>query len=116
MVLDQREVESQIGIDAAPELLDDSFKSLWEKVQTAAGLIQELRADRRLLRDRIAELEANLGSVRTENQQRDAEFKRLRTEHTQLLNSTGNAGFSGDERESLKAKIRELVSKINSHL
>ncbi len=114
--MDHQEVESQIGIEAAPNVLDDSFKSLWEKIQTATGLIQELRTEKRLLRDRVAELDGHLTSLRSELQHREGELKRLRTEHAQLLSGNGNIGFTEDERETLKLKIRGLISKINSHL
>jgi hypothetical protein len=47
---------------------------------------------------------------------RDQELKKLRAEHSQLLNAGDSKALTSEEKENLKNKIRDLIAKINSHL
>jgi chromosome segregation ATPase len=107
-----REPETVESIPVQTIAVDDSLRGLWEKVRTAAALIQELKTERQELRVRLSAAEAELASLREVLQQRETDLRRLRSE----MNSDGSRGFHEDEKEALKERIRDLISKINSHL
>src|SRR5262245_43363933 len=96
--------------------LDDALKSVWDKVRMATQLIAQLRDEKRILASRADDLERQVTSLRAEIQTKDQEIKRLRTEHAQLLQSNGHQSFSDEEKEAIKNRIRDLISKINSYL
>jgi hypothetical protein len=48
-------------------------------------------------------------------EQREQELHKLRIEYLQLQ-SNGSSIYSKEEKEELKMKIKELISKINSRL
>jgi ElaB/YqjD/DUF883 family membrane-anchored ribosome-binding protein len=79
-------------------------------------MIRELRGEKLELHSRIDALERELNAARDEMLQREQELKRLRGERAQLLSSTGNTGFTEEERAALRGKIHDIISKINSHL
>ena len=83
-------------------------------------LITQLRQEKESLSVRAAELGGEAERLRTELSEREQELKRLRAEHTQLVNARNGAGsrdaITAEEREMLKGRIRELIAKINSHL
>ena len=114
--MNQRQAEPDIAVAKDHYNLDESLKSFWEKVQLAAQIIRRLREDRKILDVRVNELEQQVESLRSEVVTRDHELKRLRSEHAHLLNSNGDSGFTQEEKENIKAKIRDLISKINSYL
>lgn len=108
-------------------VLDDVFKVIWERIRAATDLIGQLREERRMLTDQLREVEQSYADrlkafekeiiiLRSDLMTRDQELKRLRAQHTQLLNVNGHHSFSEEEREILKSRIRDLVTKINSYL
>ena len=96
--------------------MEEALKSVWDKIRLAAHLITQLREEKRVLSTRVADLERQVGSLRSEAQNRDQELKRLRSEHSQLLNANGQKSFTAEEKETIRIRIRELISKINSYL
>lgn len=98
------------------ETVESLLKSFWEKVRVAADLIHSLRQENRGLGERISMVEKELQAMRSEMAAKEQEVKRLRAEQAQLMSSNGHEYFSGEEREILKGRIRELIAKINTHL
>ena len=114
--MNQRVAEPEVAVLREQSTVEDYLKMLWERVRTAGELIRDLRNEKDGLAERCAAAEKDLSVIRVELQQRDQELKRLRTERAQLLSADGNSGFTADEREALRARIHEIISKINSHL
>ena len=114
--MNQRVAEPEISVLSEPSTVEDFLKTLWERVRSAGEMIHDLRGDKQKLAGRVTELEQEVMTLRSEMQQRDHELKRLRAERTHLLSADGNAGFTVEERETLKVKIHDIISKINSHL
>ncbi len=114
--MNQRIAEPEISITGEQNSVEDYLKTLWDRVRTAGEMIRELRGEKERLGSRVSELERDLSSLRSEILERDQELKRLRAERAHLLSANGNTGFTEEERESLRAKIHEIISKINSHL
>ena len=99
-----------------PRSVDAVLKTFWEKVQAASEMIARLRSEQRALLDRVAMLEKDANSLRSELLLKEQELKRLKIENAQLSHSNGSDYLTQEEKENLKAKIREFIAKINSHL
>ena len=96
--------------------LDEMLKSVWDKVRLATHLISQLRDEKRVIASRAEDFEHQVTSLRAEIQTKDHEMKRLRAEHAQLVNANGQQSFRDEEKEAIKSRIRDLISKINSYL
>ncbi|HUL44405.1 MAG TPA: hypothetical protein VLY03_08615 [Bacteroidota bacterium] len=94
----------------------EAVRSFWEKVRQAGEIITRLREEKRELRTQVESMDRELQSLRSELRAKEQDLKRIRSEHAQVLNSNGHEFFSGEEREAIKTRIRELLAKINSHL
>jgi chromosome segregation ATPase len=114
--VDQRVAEPEVSVLREPGTVEDFLRTLWERVRMAGETIRDLRSDKHNLTARIGEIENELSKLQAEMQQKDQELKRLRTERAHLLSADGNAGFTEEEKETLRARIHEIISKINSHL
>ncbi len=97
-------------------VLDEALKTIWDKIRLATHLIIQLREEKHRLVSRADELERLVSSLRSDIQTKDQELKRLRTEHAQVLNSNGQQSFTEEQKEAIKSRIRDLISKINSYL
>lgn len=95
---------------------DDVLKPVWERIRLATDLISQLRDEKRILTSQAQDLERQVAALRSEIDLRDNEIKRLRSEHAQMSRSEGRQGFSDEEKEAIKSRIRDLISKINSYL
>ncbi|HZY11074.1 MAG TPA: hypothetical protein VFF29_07960 [Bacteroidota bacterium] len=97
-------------------VLENVFKTAWEKVRAATELINRLRNEQLQLTKRVSDLEDEVRSLHADITNKEQELKRLRLERSQMMNTNDQTSFSEDERENLKNKIRDLIAKINSHL
>lgn len=114
--MENRQEELEVETGKSAQSLEDALRVLWDRVRAAADMVTRLKQEKRAMFGQVSTLEREVASLRSELQTREQEMKRLRQEHTQLLNAQSSAGFTPDERENLKNKIRDLVAKINSHL
>jgi chromosome segregation ATPase len=96
--------------------LDEMLRSVWDRTKQATELIESLRNENRELQSRVRNLEGDVSSLRGDVASRELDLRKTRAELTQVLNASGTHMFSPEEREMIKAKIRELISKINSYL
>lgn len=95
--------------------LADSIQDLWTKARRISDVLLQVRAENSQLKSRNAELERSEREVKTRLEQREQELHKLRIEYVQLQ-SNGSSIYSKEEKEELKTKIKELISKINSRL
>jgi uncharacterized coiled-coil DUF342 family protein len=97
--------------------IDESIKILWDKIRSASLLITQMRDENRGLLARVEELSAEVASLREELGKREQDLRRLRTDHAAYVAASSTANeFTPEDRESMKNRMRELISKINSHL
>ncbi len=92
-----------------------AIQELWSKARSVSDLLTQVRGENAQLKSRIAELEQAEREGKSRLEQRELELHRLKTEYTQLQ-SNGSSIFSKEEKDELKTKIKELISKINSRL
>ena len=114
--MSQHEHRAEIGTVNDPVVIEDALKAMWDKVRAAGELIDELKKSKSLLADRVSVLEKEVSSLRSGLASREQELKRLQVDHNQLMNTRSNNAFSQEEKEILMNRIRDLITKINSHL
>ena len=95
--------------------LAESIQILWTKARRVSDLLLQVRAENAQLKTRIAELERSEREVRARLEQREQELHMLKSEVVQLQ-SNGSSIFSKEEKEQMRGKVKELISKINSRL
>ena len=95
--------------------LAESIQELWSKARLVSDLLLQVRAENAQLKSRNAELERSEREVKTRLEQREQELHKLRIDYVQLQ-SNGSSIYSKEEKDELKTKIKELISKINSRL
>jgi chromosome segregation ATPase len=95
--------------------LADSIQDLWAKARRVSDLLLQVRSENAQLKTRNAELERAEREVKTRIEQREQELHKLRIDFVQLQ-SNGSSIYSKEEKDELKTKIKELISKINSRL
>lgn len=108
------DVTPDVSKDA--QTIESSVRKLWDKIKAASELIQQLKKEKQQLQRQVGSLTDDLASLRTEVNTMDQEIKRLRAERNQLIQAGSGNGFTDEEKEILKVKLKELIAKINSHL
>ena len=110
----QPEIETELRSEELK--LDDALRGVWEKVRSAALLIQQLREEKSMMSSRITELERAVSAASNDLLVKEQDLKRLRGEYASLASAGSDSGLTREERENLKERMRELISRINSHL
>ncbi|MBM4161844.1 MAG: hypothetical protein FJ217_12210 [Ignavibacteria bacterium] len=95
--------------------LEAALQTLWEKARMVSESLVRLNETNAALRRRVAELEGDEGRLKEELSSRERELERLRQEALRLQ-SNGSDTLTKEEKEALKARIKDLIAKINSHL
>ena len=95
--------------------LAGSIQELWSKARRVSEMLLQVRGENAQLKSKNAELELSERESKARLEQREQELHKLRIEYVQLQ-SNGSSIFSKEEKDELKTKIKELISKINSRL
>lgn len=95
--------------------LEAVFRTLWDRVKKAAELIQHLKEENRALLSRAQGLEEQVSYLKKELSEKGEALQQMKEQQHEAL-SRGNNLFSDEDKEALKLKIKELLSRINSHL
>ena len=95
--------------------LAESIQELWAKARRVSDLLLQVRAENAQLKTRNAELERSEREIKSRLEQREQELHKLRIDFVQLQ-SNGNSIYTKEEKDELRTKIKELISKINSRL
>jgi chromosome segregation ATPase len=95
--------------------LEIALRELWTKARKVSELISSLRADNRDLQMRIVELEREIRKIRTEIETKDMELASVKDRYASAHASL-ESSLSNDEKEVLRLRIKELLTKLNSHL
>lgn len=115
MFQDDVEMDTKSHTDSIT--LESELKQLWDKIRIATERISQLREQSDKYHDRVEHLEREVVRLQSELNRREKEIKQVKFDHSQLSNSlSGNNVLTPDEKEALKAKIKDFIAKINSHL
>lgn len=110
-----QQAEIDVGSSRGSRALENALTTLWEKARRASEIILGLREENRILQKKAADLEAELAAIKQSLDARSQEMRSLK-EQFSVLQSHNNDSFSKEEKEALKAKIQELILKIDSYL
>ncbi len=95
--------------------LESSLEKLWEKARRVSDLLIRLKDENQGLKERVRSLEQLESQLKTDLRTRELEVERLRSEALRLQ-SNGSQAFSQEEKEALKARVKDLITKINARL
>jgi type III secretory pathway component EscV len=95
--------------------LETSLETLWEKARRVSEVLIQLKEVNGGLRKRVEELEAVEQRLVQELSDKEREVERLRQEALRAQ-SNGSNTLTKEEKEALKARIKDLITKISSHL
>lgn len=109
----QAELEVMSGKDI--KSLESALQVLWEKARQVSETLVRLKEMKVTLQGRVEELEESEKRLKQELLGREKELERVRQEALRLQ-SNGSDALTKEEKEALKSRIRELITKINSHL
>lgn len=109
----QAEAEVVSGKDI--KNLEISLEALWEKARRVSDVLVQLKETNAALKKRVEDLETNELRLNQELANKQGELDRLRQEALRLQ-SNGSNILTKEEKEALKARIKDLINKISSHL
>ncbi len=95
--------------------LEESIQALWGKARLVSDQLLQLKKENKELRNRVLSLEVEESRWKEELRRRERELEDIRSQLT-LAQSNGSNLFSKEELEALKARLKELIGKINSRL
>lgn len=111
---EQREVAETVQ-NHTLQNIEESLQKLWEKAHAVSDLLVRLKNENKELRMQIESLTEKDRAHEAELQRRAQEIEHLRAQLAEVQ-SQGQALIVKEEQEELKAKLKELIAKINSHL
>ncbi len=95
--------------------IESSLEALWDKARRVSEVLVQLKETNGVLQRKVEDLEAGAQNLKQELTARDRELERLRQDALRLQ-SNGSNILTKEEKEALKARIKDLIGKINSHL
>ncbi len=95
--------------------LDVSLQSLWEKARRVSELVVRLKRENDDLSKQADQMQQSHEDLRAELILKQQELQQIKQQLLQLQ-SNGSDLFTKEEKEALKARIKELIVKINSRL
>lgn len=107
--------EAEVISGKAIRSLETSLEALWEKARRVSEVLIQLKETNGDLRKRLEGLEAVEQRLMKDSAEKEREVERLRQEVLRA-HSDGSHMFTKEEKEALKARIKDLITKISSHL
>lgn len=95
--------------------LETSLEALWDKARQVSEVLVQLKETNGVLHRKVDDLEIVEQNLKQELAARERELERMRQEALRLQ-SNGSNILTKEEKEALKARIKDLIGKINSHL
>lgn len=106
---------SDVSSGADNRALDQLLQNLWEKARRVSELVVHLKAENRMLKDQMKQMEQEYERLRAETDAKQQELQQIKQQLVQHQ-SNGSDLFTKEEKEALKARIKELIVKINARL
>lgn len=95
--------------------LEGSLQTLWERARKVSELVLRLKRENQTLRQEVQDLQTTHAALKRELESGRQELQKVQQQLLQLQ-SNGSNIFTKEEKEALKARIKELIVKINSRL
>lgn len=109
----QTEAEVISGKDT--KTIESSLEALWDKARRVSEVLVQLKETNGVLQKKVEGLESVEQNLKQELAAKERELERLRQDALRLQ-SNGSNILTKEEKEALKARIKDLIGKINSHL
>ncbi len=110
-----QQVEAEITSGKDLRTIEVSLEALWDKARRVSEVLVQLKEANGVLQKRVESLESVEQSLKQELASKERELERLRQDALRLQ-SNGSNILTKEEKEALKARIKDLIGKINSHL
>lgn len=111
----EQQAEIEVGSNRDSKGLEGIFRTLWDHVRKAAEVIDHLKDENRTLRSNNGQLEEQVGSLRTKLVEKEEALRQVKEQNLQVLNHSNNM-LSEEEKQALKSRIKELITRIDSHI
>lgn len=108
-------VEAEVISGKDIKTIETSLEALWDKARRVSELLVQLKETNGVLQRKVEDLEAVEQNLKLELAAKERELERLRQDALRLQ-SNGSNILTKEEKEALKARIKDLIGKINSHL
>lgn len=95
--------------------LETSLETLWDKARRVSEILVQSKEKNGVLQRKVEDFELVEQNLKQELAVKERELERLRQEALRLQ-SNGSNILTREEKEALKARIKDLIGKINSHL
>ena len=95
--------------------LENSLEALWDKARRVSEVLVQLKETNGVLQRKVEDFEIVEQNLKQQLVAKERELERLRQEALRLQ-SNGSNILTKEEKEALKARIKDLIGKINSHL
>jgi predicted nucleic acid-binding Zn-ribbon protein len=113
--LPDQHVEAEVMSGKDIKTLETSLEALWEKARRVSEVLVQLKETNAVLQKKVEDLEIVERGLKQELAGKERELDHLRQEALRLQ-SNGSNILTKEEKEALKARIKDLISRINSHL
>ena len=108
-------VEAEVMSGKDIKTLELSLEALWEKARRVSDVLVQLKETNAALQKKVEDLESIERGLKQELSGKERELERLRQDALRLQ-SNGSNILTKEEKEALKARIKDLITRINSHL
>ena len=108
-------VEAEVISGKEIKTLESSLEALWEKARRVSESLVQLKESNASLQKKVEDLETLERGLKQELVGKERELERLRQEALRIQ-SNGSNILTKEEKEALKARIKDLIIRINSHL
>jgi len=113
--LPDQQVEAEVMSGKEIKTLESSLEALWEKARRVSEALVQMRESNGELLRKVGDLESAGERLKQELATKERDLERLRQDALRLQTNGSNI-LTKEEKEALKARIKELIGKINSHL
>ena len=111
----EQQAEVEVSTIRDSKGLEGVFQTLWDRVRKAAELIDCLKEENRTLHGNSTRLEEQVAKLRRELIEKEETLRKMEEQHLQVLSHNNNL-FSEEEKQALKSRIKELLTRINTHI
>ncbi len=105
--------EAEISQMHVVKTVEAMLRGLLEKAQQASDVIAALRSENRQLGERVEVLEREVADLQRELSSREEELHRKETRGGQ---STADGFLTPEERELMREKLRDLLTRISQYV
>jgi len=113
--LPDQQTEAEVISGKDTKTIESSLEALWDKARRVSEVLVQLKETNGVLQKKVEDLESVEQNLKQELAAKERELERLRQDALRLQ-SNGSNILTKEEKEALKARIKDLIVKINSHL